>query len=272
MTPDPLQPDAARPICGAPTEAAPAQTPPAPAGLLIIDKETGFTSMDVCAIVRARLRKGGAPKRIKVGHGGTLDPAATGVLVVLIGKATRLCDTIMTGEKEYIAAVDFSRRSSTDDAEGLLESIGGLPALAHADLVAVLPRFRGAIMQTPPNFSALNIGGVRAYHLARSGQSVPLTPRPVVVHDLELLDFRWPNATLRVVSGKGFYVRSLARDLGMALAEHAAAPVGGMLTGLRRTRVGRFTLDRARRLDDLPRILAQADLATLPEELPPPPG
>ena len=241
----------------------PSQPIPTPSGVLIIDKQPGFTSMDVCAIIRARFRRGGAPKRLKVGHGGTLDPAATGVLVVLVGKATPLCNIIMAGEKEYTATLDLAHTSTTDDAEGALEPITDLRTVTRDELLAILPRFTGTIAQRPPNFSAMNVGGVRAYQLAREGKAVPLTERNVDVHALELLDFAFPSATLKVRTGKGFYVRSLARDLGRALstaAPDAPPNVGGMLTALRRTRVGRFFIDHAKTLDQLPPVLTQADL------------
>lgn len=231
---------------------------PGPTGLLVIDKATGFTSMDVCAIVRGRLRRGGAPKRVKVGHGGTLDPLATGVLVVLIGKATRLCDTIMAGEKEYEATVDLSRTSNTDDAEGDVQTAAVTHVPGRADVERAAAGFVGRIMQRPPAFSALNIGGRRAYQIAREGGRVELDPRPVVVHRLTVIDYQWPLVKIVVVCGKGTYIRSLARDLG------AAFGAGGMLTMLRRTRVGSFGIERAVKVDELPDVLVETDLIPVP--------
>jgi tRNA pseudouridine55 synthase len=236
------------------------QTPEAaaPSGLLIIDKSEGLTSMTVCAVVRGKLRSGGAPKRIKVGHGGTLDPLATGVLVVLAGRATRLCDEVMAGEKEYIADVDLSHTSTTDDREGERTQVhpDRLPTLG--DIETVCRRLTGTIQQVPPAYSAMKVGGQRAYKLARRGQTPDLKPRPVEIHAIEILDYAWPKLTLRIRSGKGVYIRSLARDLGAALG------AGGMLLGLRRTRVGRWHIDQARTLDDLPDVLTQRDLLPLP--------
>lgn len=227
---------------------------PTPAGLLIIDKQPGFTSMDVCAIVRTRLRRGGAPKRIKVGHGGTLDPMATGVLVLMIGKATRLCEQIMGDQKEYHATIDLAHRSTTDDAEGLLTPVEASHVPTLEELRQVAARFVGTIQQRPPAFSALHVGGRRAYDLARQGADLELPARPVVVHEFSLREYRFPLVDAVVSCGKGTYIRSLARDLGGALG------LGGMLRRLRRTRVGTFTMDRARTLDSLPQVLTASDL------------
>lgn len=229
-----------------------------PSGILIIDKEKGYTSMDVCARVRGMLRKAGAPKRIKVGHGGTLDPMATGVLVVLVGKATPLCNVIMAGRKEYEATIDLSRRSSTDDAEGELTDVPVPRPPTREQLIAALARFLGVIQQRPPDFSAMKIGGRRAYDIARAGGEVKLTERPVTVHRFEVRSYAWPIAEVFVECGKGTYIRSLARDLGLALG------TGGMLTALRRTRVGRFTIEQAARIDSLALPLTQQSLLPIP--------
>jgi tRNA pseudouridine55 synthase len=231
--------------------------PPTPEGLLLIDKEAGHTSMDVCAIVRGCLRKGGAPKRIKVGHGGTLDPMATGLLVVMIGKATRLCEVLMAGEKEYEATVDLSQRSTTDDAEGELTAVPVQQPPGEDGVIAAIARLTGTIMQRPPQFSAMSVGGRRAYDLARAGKHVELAARPVVVRDFELRRYAWPLLEVRVVCGKGTYIRSLARDLGGLLG------TGGMLTALRRTRVGRFSVDNAVTIGAVPTPLLQAGLIPL---------
>jgi len=238
---------------------APLPEIPTPCGVLVIDKEVGFTSMDVCAIVRTRFRRGGAPKRLKVGHAGTLDPMATGVLVVLVGKATRACDRFMADRKTYETVIDFSRRSETDDAEGRTEVVDGAAA-TREDLERTLRGFVGTIQQRPPAYSAVHVGGKRAYELARAGKTVEIAPRPVVVHAIEVLDFAWPSATLRVECGKGTYIRSLARDLGAALG------AGGMLTALRRTRSGEFGVECAKRLSDLPDVLTQAALMPLMQD------
>ncbi len=230
---------------------------PTPEGLLVIDKPLGKSSMQVCAAVRAKLRAGGAPKRIKVGHAGTLDPLATGVLVVLVGKATKQQDRHMAGEKAYLAEVDLANVSRTDDVEGPVEPVDCQP-VGRDRIEAALPAFVGEIMQRPPAYSAMKIGGRRAYALARKAQTdeeLPeLDPRPVVIRSITIASYDWPIVTLDIACGKGTYIRSLARDLGAALG------TGGMLRSLRRTRVGPWTLDDAVSLDGLANELTQADL------------
>ncbi|MFG0326132.1 MAG: tRNA pseudouridine(55) synthase TruB [Phycisphaerales bacterium JB037] len=235
-------------------------TPPI-TGLLNIDKPLGWSSMKVCAHIRAKLRRAGAPKRIKVGHGGTLDPLATGVLVVLVGRATKLCDQIMQGEKEYRATIDLSRTSDTDDLEGPVHDAPITTIPTADDITAACAPFIGTIQQTPPAYSAIKVDGKRAYALARAGDAPQLSPRPVTIHAIELEHYEWPEATLRVRSGKGVYLRSLARDLGRALN------TGGMLTALVRTRIADFTLEYAIKPDDLPDPLPPESLQQIPEDL-----
>ncbi|UYV14058.1 MAG: tRNA pseudouridine(55) synthase TruB [Phycisphaera sp.] len=228
---------------------------PAPvSGLLVIDKPEGPSSMHACARVRSALRRGGAPKRVKVGHGGTLDPLATGLLVILCGKATPLCNRVMIGKKQYRARVDLSAFTTTDDREGERTEVVIERPPTKDRVLEALGAFVGDVMQRPPAFSAMKVGGHRAYALARKGKVVELEPRPVTIHSIELMRYEWPFADLDIRSGKGVYIRSLARDLGVALG------TGGSLAALRRTAVGRFTIDRATRLDDLPTVLTQADL------------
>lgn len=241
-----------------PGDEPPAPTPQSPAGLLIIDKQPGFTSMDVCAIVRTRLRRAGASKRVKVGHAGTLDPLATGVLVVLVGKATRLCDRFMASRKTYTTTIDLSRTSTTDDEAGEIVPIEAGLRAERSDVERVLPRFIGVIDQRPPAYSAINVGGRRSYELAREGTPIELATRKVEVHDIRVDFFEWPMLGVVVECGKGTYIRSLARDLGAALG------VGGMLTALRRTASGRLRIEQAHRLDQLPDRLTQSDLVPIP--------
>jgi len=234
---------------------------PTPVGLLVIDKPLHRTSMHVCANVRARLRRGGSPKRIKVGHGGTLDPLATGVLVVLIGKATKLQDRIMVGQKRYRAGIDLAHTSRTDDREGPIEAIECDP-VSESTIRAALPRFIGTIMQRPPAYSAMKIAGRRAYTLARNTEDAKdlpvLQPRPIRIDTIDIVSYEWPSLTLDISCGKGTYIRSLARDLGSAIG------AGGMLASLVRTAVGPFSIEIARNLDDLPEALTQHDLMLIP--------
>lgn len=229
------------------------------AGIMLIDKPVGPTSMRMCSIVRAKLVAAGAPKRVKVGHGGTLDPLASGLMVALVGPATKLCDQIMVGEKGYRARIDLANTSPTDDLESDPVPAEIAEPLTSERIQAVFPRFTGTVMQAPPAHSAMKVGGKRAYELARAGKIDRLEERPVEIHELAIAGYEWPMLDLEIRCGKGTYIRSLARDLGRALG------VGGMLAGLRRTRVGRFTIDNARPLDRLPERLTQTDLEIIPE-------
>lgn len=232
-----------------------------PTGILLIDKQRGFTSMDVCAIIRSRFRRAGPhiPKRLKVGHAGTLDPLATGLLVVLVGKATRLCETFMASTKTYEAAIDLSHTSTTDDAEGVLTPVAPttIPTLDNLQRVAAAS-FTGVIMQRPPAFSAISVGGRRAYDLARANKPLDLAERPVRIDSFTVTGYHWPIAHATITCGKGTYIRSLARDLGASLG------VGGMLSHLRRTASGHFAISQACTLDALPQTLAQANLLPIP--------
>lgn len=196
-------------------------------GILVIDKPVGMTSMR--AVERVRRSLGGA----KAGHAGTLDPLASGVLLVAVGRATKDIPRLMGMEKRYETRVDLSATTATLDAEG--ERIPGPePAVppTRQTIEAALTRFRGTFDQAPPAFSAVKIQGRRAYDLARSGEAVAPLPRPVTVHDLEILEWAWPVLTLRIRCAKGFYVRSLARDLAESLG------LAGHCLAIRRTAVG----------------------------------
>jgi tRNA pseudouridine55 synthase len=198
-------------------------------GLLVADKGTGVTSFQVVAQVRRLLR---VPK---VGHGGTLDPLATGVLPLLLGEATKLQPYLQAEDKEYVATVRLGVETDTLDVTGRVTAERPVPALDAADLLAALSGFRGEIDQVPPMYSALYVGGVRLHELARAGVEVERAPRRVRVDALEVLAWEPPRLTLRVACGKGFYVRSLAADLGRRLG------CGGTIEALRRTRLGSFT-------------------------------
>ncbi|MGV6813847.1 MAG: tRNA pseudouridine(55) synthase TruB [Phycisphaerales bacterium] len=220
---------------------------PAPTkGIIVVDKPMHLTSMNVCSIVRGRLKAGGAPKRIKVGHGGTLDPLATGVLVVMIGKATKLCDQVMVGEKEYRTTIDLSQISTTDDLEGEKTDVVPSTIPELMDIEQACQAWTGDVMQKPPPYSAMKVNGKRAYALARKGEVVDLAARPIRIESISIVSYEWPMLTIDVVCGKGTYIRSLGRDIGREIG------CGGMLTELRRTRVGSFTIDQAIPLDDVP--------------------
>ena len=230
--------------------------PGAPEGGLVVDKTAGLTSHDVVALARRAL---GQPR---IGHTGTLDPMATGVLPLLLGRATRLARFLAADRKTYEAAVRFGQSTSTYDAEGtpVGPAAGELPDAAA--LAAALDRFRGHFDQTPPPISAKKVGGHRAYALARAAQPVNLAPVSVEVTRLELAGFDGTTAMLVIDCSAGFYVRSLAHDLGAALG------VGAHLTALRRTRSGRFTLEGSAviqqvvgsRADIIDRVIGMAEL------------
>ncbi|MCZ7649079.1 MAG: tRNA pseudouridine(55) synthase TruB [Planctomycetota bacterium] len=222
-------------------------------GLLVVDKPLGKTSMDVVRIVR---RAAGGHK---TGHAGTLDPLATGVLVVCLGQATKAVEGLMGLTKIYETVVDLSAFTATDDAEGPREEVAVARPPARAELDAVLPEFIGTIEQRPPQYSALKVDGRPAYRYARKGEAVELAARPVRIDSLEVLEFAWPRLALRVTCGRGTYIRSLARQLGERLG------TGGHLASLRRTAIGPYTLERAVTLDALPMPLLQEQLLDVPE-------
>ena len=202
-------------------------------GVIVVDKPAGLSSARALDPLKRLAGRG-----VKVGHAGTLDPFATGVLLALVGDATRLSDLAMGLPKTYAATVAFGRETDTLDPEGDVTAEQD-PGTAPADLAAVAARFVGEIKQVPPAYSALKVGGRRAYTLARPGAPVEMAPRSVRVHAIDVLEVAWPEVRLRVVCGAGFYVRALARDLGRAvgLPAHLAA--------LRRTHVGPFADGKA---------------------------
>lgn len=209
-------------------------------GVLVVDKPEGWTSMDVCAKLR------GVFGQKRVGHGGTLDPMATGVLPVFLGRATRAVEYVTEGEKEYIAALRLGVTTDTQDTTGNVLAERPVP-VTKEELTAVLGRFTGEIEQIPPMYSAIKVQGKKLYELARRGVEVERKPRPVTIHALELLDR--PNAgedfQLRVVCSKGTYVRTLCHDIGEALG------CGGCMAALRRTRVGAFPIGEAVTMETL---------------------
>jgi tRNA pseudouridine55 synthase len=208
-------------------------------GVLVVDKPRGVTSFDVVAAVRR------ARGERRVGHAGTLDPMATGVLPVCLGEATKLVPFLQSGEKEYLAQLRLGATTDTQDAEGKILAERDPSSVTRAGIDAALPRFVGRILQTPPMHSALKQDGRRLYELARQGVEVERAPRPVDVHALHVIAFEPPSLTLAVRCGKGTYVRTLAADLGEALG------CGAHLTALRRTRVGAFAIEGAVAMEQL---------------------
>lgn len=208
-------------------------------GFLIINKPKTWTSFDVVAKIRGKL------KVKKVGHTGTLDPMATGVLVLCLGKATKKAQEMTGFDKEYLAEVTFGATSNTDDAEGEIALSDSAKEVPLKEIKAALEDFEGEIMQIPPQFSAKKIKGKRAYAMARKGQTVELKPSQIKINKIEILDYKWPKLQLRIDCGKGTYIRAIARDLGEALG------VGGYLSALERTRVGEMSIDQASRIEEV---------------------
>ncbi|MFZ5442779.1 MAG: tRNA pseudouridine(55) synthase TruB [Myxococcota bacterium] len=231
-------------------------------GVLVVDKPKGITSFDVVREVRRAL---GVKK---VGHTGTLDPMATGVLPICIGDATKIAQFITEATKAYDATVKLGATTDTLDAEGRVLETRPVPPVTRELLEAALQRFRGTFQQVPPMYSAIKVGGKRLYELARAGEEIERAPREVTVYELVLRDFSADEVKLSVTSSKGFFVRSLAADLGEALG------CGAHLTALRRTQAGPFLLAQAIPLAEVvaqrgavaPRLVSLNDALTdLPE-------
>ena len=231
-------------------------TAAAPNGLVVIDKPVGMTSHDVVARIRRLVGTR------KVGHAGTLDPMATGVLVVGVGRATRLLGHLALAEKGYTATIRLGASTVTDDAEGEVVDVADASGVTPAALAAEVAELTGTIRQVPSAVSAVKVDGVRSYARVRSGEQVALKAREVTIGRLEIMRTQWHGRHLdvdvEVDCSSGTYVRALARDLGAALG------VGGHLTALRRTRVGPFGVESARTLDQLaetPTVMPLADAA-----------
>jgi len=209
-------------------------------GIINLDKPAGMSSAVAVALVR-RLAGG----RIRAGHAGTLDPFATGVLLVLLGRATRLAERLMDQPKTYEAVVKLGATTPTLDPTSAELPVAAAAVCDRAQVEEVVARFIGEIRQVPPQYSALKVSGRPAYELARRGRYIELPARTVRVYAIRVTDYQWPLLSLTVESGRGFYVRALARDIGEALG------CGGYLLRLRRTRVGRFDAAAAATVDVL---------------------
>ena len=212
----------------------------APSGIINIDKPPGLSSARVVAQVKRLL-----PRGTKIGHAGTLDPFATGVLLLLVGKATKHCERLMSEPKQYVATVKLGATTETLDPESPEIVTPNASPVSRETIAQLLPSFVGDIEQMPPIYSALKIGGRPAYEMARSGETVELKARTVKIYDIELLRYEWPLLELKIDCGRGTYIRSIARDIGDALN------VGGYLTVLRRTKVGPFPADDAASVETL---------------------
>lgn len=223
-------------------------------GVVVLDKPSGATSHHMVGKLRRLLGIR------KIGHAGTLDPMATGVLILGVGRATRLLGHLALHDKRYLATVRLGERSDSDDADGTVEPVADASSLTRADVEAACAPLRGEIQQVPSTVSAIKVDGKRAYALAREGKEVALKARTVTVTRLDVLETRIDGACLEVdidvECSSGTYIRAIARDLGEALG------VGGHLTALRRTRIGGYSLDDAVTLDDAaPELMSMAEAA-----------
>ena len=212
-------------------------------GWIILDKPVGLGSTTAVSAVKRLLREAGEPKT-KVGHGGTLDPLASGVLPIAIGEATKLCGRMLDASKQYAFTVRFGEETDTLDGEGQIVATSDVHPTAE-EVANIVPQFSGPIEQTPPVYSALKIEGKPAYARARAGEEVELKPRQVTIHELRLISASGNEASFLTTVSKGTYIRSLARDIARALNSV------GQVTMLRRTRAGPFGLEKAISLDFL---------------------
>ena len=212
-------------------------------GILLIDKPAGWTSHDVVAKIRAiiRARTG---QRVKVGHVGTLDPAATGLLVILVGSYTKRAAEFAKLDKTYEAEITLGAISSTGDSEGKISSKSAKKPTKEA-VEAVLASFLGEIMQTPHQYSAVKIGGQRAYKVARAGKTVEIEPRKITIYQLQTTNYQYPKLYITARVSSGTYIRSLAEDIGQKLG------TGAYLSALRRTKIGQFDLKEALEIDSI---------------------
>ncbi len=223
-------------------------------GVIIpIDKPYRMSSFGALAHIRYVLSRRLGVKRVKMGHAGTLDPLATGVLLLCTGKATKQIDNLQAETKEYVAGLQLGATTASYDREHTVNFTYPTKQITRQRVEEVLRQFEGDIMQVPPEFSACKVDGKRAYLLMRKGRDVQLKAKPLHIDEIELLDFNPEEMTLsiRVVCGKGTYIRALARDIGQALDS------GAFLTSLRRTRVGKYSVGEAVGFDEFPQWLEQ---------------
>ena len=224
--------------------------------VLYIDKPLTWTSFQAVARVRYQLCRRLGVKKLKVGHAGTLDPLATGVMILCTGKATKRIDELQAHTKEYVATLKLGATTPSFDLEKEIDATYPTEHITRELLEQTLQKFLGRIEQVPPSFSACKIDGKRAYDLARKGKEVELKPKTLIIDEIELQQFDAENMTavIRVVCSKGTYIRALARDIGQALDS------GAHLIGLRRTRVGEVKVEDCLQLDDFPAWLEQQEI------------
>lgn len=227
--------------------------------IFYVDKPLRWTSFDVVKRIRGALSRRTGLKKLKVGHAGTLDPLATGVMTVVTGRATKQIEALQAHTKEYVATIRLGATTPSFDLETEIDAEYPWEHIDRPMVEEALKKFVGSIRQVPPAYSACKIDGKRAYKMARKGKEVNIKAKELVIGEIELLDMQMPVIVIRVVCSKGTYIRALARDIGEALGS------GGHLTGLRRTRVGDVAVENCLLVEDLMKHLETADIE-LPEE------
>lgn len=223
--------------------------------VLCIDKPLGWTSFDAVKRLRGALSRRLGMKKIKVGHAGTLDPLATGVMIICTGRATKRIEELQTGIKEYEAVIALGATTPSFDLETEIDATYPTDHITEELVLEVLGRFTGTIEQIPPSYSACKIEGIRAYEFARKGESVELKPKTLVIDEIELLSYSQAEIKIRTLCSKGTYIRALARDIGLALG------TGAHLTALRRTRVGDFRIADCMSVADAAAMIRDAEIA-----------
>lgn len=234
--------------------------------ILYIDKPLGWTSFDAVKRIRGAITRRLGVKKIKVGHAGTLDPLATGVMIITTGRATKRIEELQAGVKEYVATLEIGATTPSFDLETKIDATYPADHVTAEKVREVLKRFTGRIEQIPPAFSAIKIDGKRAYKMARKGQTPELKPKVLVIDSIELEDFGdvpggRKKAVIRVVCSKGTYIRALARDIGLALES------GAHLTALRRTRVGDVDIDSCDTVDRITETIKTAPVAPIEKDI-----
>lgn len=227
--------------------------------ILYVDKPLRWTSFDVVKRVRGIILRRLHRKKFKVGHAGTLDPLATGVMIICTGKATKNIENLQAGVKEYVAEVTFGATTPSFDLETEIDATFPTEHITRELVEETLKNFVGEIKQVPPAFSACKIDGHRAYKMARKGEQPELKAKTLVIDEIELTDYAQDKITIRIVCSKGTYIRALARDIGLALG------TGAHLTALRRTRVGNICIKDCLSVEDVTKLLENTEI-TIPED------
>ena len=220
--------------------------------IFYINKPLHWTSFDAVKRIRIQILRRLHRKKIKVGHAGTLDPLATGVMIVCTGRATKQIEKLQAGTKEYVATLRLGATTPSYDLETEIDATYPYEHITRELIEEALTHFKGSIKQVPPAFSACKVDGTRAYKMARKGKEVELQAKELVIDEIELLDFVPPLATIRVVCSKGTYIRALARDIGVALNS------GAHLTALERRRVGDVSINDCLSIDEIDRLIREA--------------